>query len=144
MAVNNKKKIIIDTGPLIAYLNKSDHYHEWALTQFSIMRPPFYTCEAVLSESCFLLRNYQNSTANIFKLMERELIKIPFRLQDEVSAIINLMNKYRDIPMSFADSCLVRMSEQISDSIICTLDSDFKIYRKNNRKIIPVSIPENI
>jgi len=79
---------------------------------------------------------------NILKLLERELIQISFQLESEISSIKTLMNKYRNIPMSLADACLVRMSEQMSDSAICTLDSDFKIYRKDKRNIIPVIMPE--
>lgn len=140
----NKKKVILDTGPLVAFLNKSDRYHEWAVMQFSRLLPPFYTCEAVLSESCFLLRNYEKGSINIFQLLERELLLIPFNLQDEFSAISILLNKYKNVPISLADGCLVRMAEQITNSYICTLDSDFKIYRKDKRKIIPTLMPEDL
>jgi predicted nucleic acid-binding protein len=140
----NKKKVVLDTGPLVAFLNKSDRYHEWAVMQFSRLLPPFYTCEAVLSESCFLLRNYEKGLINIFQLLERELLLIPFNLQDEFSAISILLNKYKNVPISLADGCLVRMAEQITNSYICTLDSDFKIYRKDKRKIIPTLMPEDL
>lgn len=136
------KRIIIDTGPLVAFLNKSDYYHQWAITQFSLLNPPLLTCESVISEVSFLLRNTENGSQNIFQLLERELIKIPFQLEPEISAISSLLEKYNNIPMSLADACLVRMSEQISDSVICTLDSDFKIYRKDKRKVIPVIMPD--
>ena len=136
------KIIILDTGPLVAFLNKSDRYHTWAVTQFSQMKPPFYTCESVISESSFLLRNFEDGVANIFKLISRDLIKIDFNLQDEFSEIQKLLNKYIDVPMSLADGCLVRMSEQITNSAICTLDSDFKIYRKERRKVIPTIFPK--
>jgi predicted nucleic acid-binding protein len=136
------RRVIIDTGPIVAFLNKTDKYHDWAITQFSQLNPPFLTCESVISEVCFLLRYTENGVQNSFKLLERELIQIPFKLEAEISIIISLMTKYKNIPMSLADACLVRMSEQISDSIICTLDSDFKIYRKEKRKIIPVIIPD--
>ncbi len=135
------KKLIIDTGPIVAFLNRADFYHEWALRQFSELIPPFYTCESVISETCFLLRNTENGQKNILKLLERELIQISFNLKEEISTIMSLMKKYNDIPMSLADACLVRMSEQISDSTICTLDSDFRIYRKEKRNIIPVIMP---
>ncbi len=135
-------RVIIDTGPLVAFLNKSDHYNNWAITQFSQLNPPFLTCESVISEVCFLLRNTGNGIQNVFQLLERGLIKIPFQLEPEISAVSSLMKKYSNIPMSLADACLVRMSEQVSDSAICTLDSDFKIYRKDKRKIIPVIMPE--
>ena len=142
--VNEGKKIIIDTGPLVAFLNKKDTYHNWALSQFSLLNPPFYTCESVISEVCFLLRNTSNGPPNVFRLIERELIKTEFKLESELTIVSGLIDKYKNIPMSLADACLVRMSEQIANSIICTLDSDFKIYRKNKRKIIPILIPESI
>ena len=137
-------KVLLDTGPLVAFLNKRDRYHEWAVTQFSTMRPPFLTCEAVISESCFLLKHYENGIANVLKLIERNLLIIPFRLEDELSALKKLLAKYNNIPMSLADGCLVLMAEQNADSVICTLDSDFKIYRKNRRKVIPTIIPADI
>jgi len=141
---NEGKKIIVDSGPLVAFLSKKDAFHEWALSQFSFLNPPFFTCESVISEVCFLLRNTQNGPQNVFRLIERNLIKIQFNLEPELTIISGLINKYKNIPMSLADACLVRMSEQISNSIICTLDSDFKIYRKDKRKIIPILIPKSI
>lgn len=139
-----KKRVIVDTGPLVAFINRSDKYHDWTSEQFAQLNPPFFTCEAVLSEVCFLLRNTVNGPQNIFKLLERELLRIPFKLESEANAVINLMKKYKNIPMSLADACLVRMSEQISDSVICTLDSDFRIYRKEKRNLIPVIMHSSI
>ena len=135
------KIIIVDTGPLVAFLNRSDKYHDWSKTQFAELKPPFFSCESVISEACFLLRHSEIGIKNIFQLLERELIKISFQLESEIGVVKNLMSKYKDIPMSLADACLVRMSEQISDSTICTLDKDFRIYRKDKRKFIPLIIP---
>lgn len=138
------KRVVIDTGPVVAFLNKSDQYHDWAVTQFSQLQPPFLTCESVVSEVCFLLRHTENGQQNVLKLLERELIQTTFKLESEISIIMRLIKKYKNIPMSLADACLVRMSEQITNSIICTLDSDFKVYRKEKRKIIPLIIPESL
>ena len=138
------QKILMDTGPLVAFLNKNDQYHNWAISQFGSFPPPFLTCEAVISESCFLLRHYKNGILNVLKLIERKLLTVPFRLEDELSTIKPLLDKYKDIPMSLADGCLVRMAEQINDSFVCTLDRDFKIYRKNKRKVIPTMLPDDI
>ena len=138
------KRVIIDTGPLVAFLNKADAFHNWAVMQFSQLNPPFYTCESVISEVCYLLSHLDKGPQNTLKMLERELIQIPFKLEAETTLIMSLMSKYVNIPMSLADACLVRMSEQIADSVICTLHSDFKIYRKEKRKVIPVIIPENI
>ena len=139
-----QKRVIVDTGPLVAFLNKNDSYHEWAKTQFSIITPPFISCESVISEACFLLRHFSNGARNILELIERELIVLPINLQTESKSIKRLLEKYNNIPMSLADACLVRLSEQISESVICTIDSDFKIYRKNKRDVIPVIMPSNL
>ena len=139
-----QKRVIVDTGPLVAFLNKNDSYHEWAKTQFSIITPPFISCESVISEACFLLRHFSNGARNILELIERELIVLPIDLLTESKSIKRLLEKYNNVPMSLADACLVRLSEQISESVICTIDSDFKIYRKNKRDIIPVIMPSNL
>ena len=89
------KRVIIDTGPLVAFLNKSDFFHSWALTQFAQLNPPFFTCESVISEVCFLLRNAERGYQNILSLLERDLIQIPFKLDLEISNINNLMKKYK-------------------------------------------------
>ena len=75
-------------------------------------------------------------------MLERGLFILPLQLQEEAGSIATLMEKYRNVPMSLADGCLVRLSEQISNCKVCTLDSDFKIYRKNKRNMIPLIIPE--
>ncbi|MCJ7580830.1 MAG: PIN domain-containing protein [Candidatus Aminicenantes bacterium] len=137
-------KVIVDTGPLVAYLNKNDKYHEWTVAQLDSVKPPLLTCESVLSEACFLLRQYKNGSLNILKLLAHHLLSLPFKLENESIAIEELIDKYQNLPMSLADACLVRMSEQISDSIILTLDSNFKIYRKNKRNIVPTIMPENL
>jgi hypothetical protein len=72
---------------------------------------------------------------------ERNLLQIPFNIETEINALKTLLKKYTDIPMSIADACLDRISEQISESVIFTIDSDFRIYRKDRRKIIPVIMP---
>ncbi len=139
-----QKRVILDTGPIVAFLNKNDTYHDWAKTQFSLLTPPLMTCESVISEACYLLKNFTDGASNVLELVERELVLLPFDLQSEIVSIKKLLEKYKNIPMSLADACLVRLSEQISDSVICTLDTDFKIYRKNKRNIIPLIFPENI
>lgn len=112
----NTKKVIIDTGPLVAFLNKTDSYHDWAVIQFSLLSPPFLTCESAISEVCFLLKHTDNGPQNVFKLLERDLIQIPFKLDANISLVAGLLNKYKNIPMSLADACLVRMSEQIANT----------------------------
>ncbi len=140
--VHKIRKVIVDTGPLVAFFNKNDHYHNWTVEQFSRLQPPLFTCESVLSEACFLLRHYENGAMNVLNLVMRGVLKIPFSLEEEVTTISEMIKKYQDIQMSLADACLVRMSEQFSDCVILTFDSDFRKYRKNKRYVIPTIMPE--
>ena len=77
----------------------------------------------------------------VLSLVSRGMIQIPFCLDEEVSLIRELLAHYQSVPMSFADACLVRMTEQYPESCVLTLDSDFAIYRKNRKQIIPVIMP---
>ncbi|MBA7597288.1 hypothetical protein ES703_04290 [subsurface metagenome] len=136
-----KKNIILDTGPLVAFLNKRDKYHEWSKEILDTIEPPLITCESVISEACFLVKNLQNGQEQIIDLLFNDLIIIAFSLREEKVEIKNIIKKYSNIPISLADACLIRMSEKYPDSKVLTLDSDFKIYRKNNRQIIPCILP---
>ncbi|CAN5574240.1 hypothetical protein BH20ACI4_BH20ACI4_27870 [soil metagenome] len=136
--------IIIDTGVLVALLDKREQFHKWATEQAQNLNPPFYTCEAVISETCFLLRSFHKGINAILSMIEDEILQIDFSLSNEISKIKTSMNKYENVPMSLADSCLVGMSELIDNSVVFTIDSDFLIYRKHGKKVIPLIFPENI
>lgn len=133
---------IVDTGILVAYLNRREKYHEWTKNQLSKIFPPLITCEAVIAESCFLLQNIPHGSEKLFELFESELIFLSFQLDREINNIKQLMIQYASVPMSLADACLVRMSELHSNSTIVTLDSDFNIYRKHQRLAIDVILPD--
>lgn len=106
------------------------------------MSPPLFTCEAVISEACFLLRNIPNAPDALLEMIKRKLVGVPFQLEQETTAVKKLMARYNNVPMSLADACLVRMSEQYAGSVVLTLDRDFRIYRRLGRQVIPVVAPE--
>ncbi|MFM2432804.1 MAG: hypothetical protein RLZZ511_4018 [Cyanobacteriota bacterium] len=135
--------VILDTGVLIAFLMPKDKFHPWAVSQLSQITAPLITSETVITEACFLAQRIHNGQSTILKLLEQKYITIPFTLNQEVSAITTLMQRYASVPMSLADACLVRMSELNENSPILTLDSDFKIYRQHRNQIIPTIIPED-
>jgi predicted nucleic acid-binding protein len=99
------------------------------------------TCEAVIIEACFLLRNTYKGQETVISLLNTGAIKIHFCLGQEATAIAELLNRYQSVPISLTDACLVRMTELFSDSALLTLDSDFLIYRKNRNQTISVIIP---
>lgn len=131
-----RENIVIDTGVLVAYLNRREQWHDWAKIQLAQIQSPLLTCEAVIVETCFLLKNCYGAKDLIFALIKSGNLVINFSLGKEISQIELLMKRYENVPMSLADACLVRMSELISGSCILTLDSDFQIYRKNNNQLI--------
>ena len=138
-----RARVILDTGPLVAFINGRDRYHEWAKMQWAEMNPPLLTCEAVLSEACFLLRGLDGGDKAVLELLHRKILDIPFRLVEYVSQIAWLLKKYADIPMPLADACLVRMTELYPDSPVLTLDTDFNIYRRNKQSVIPTLSPSD-
>lgn len=134
-------KVILDTGPLVALLNRRDRYHNWAAEQWSRIDPPLLSCEAVLAEACFLVQPYAGGQTAVLELVTRGVLDLSFHLEEETAAISRLLGKYRDAAMSLADGCLVRMAELHDEGVVLTLDSDFGIYRKNGRRIIPTISP---
>ena len=134
------QNIILDTSVLVALINRSDSNHIWAVQEWMQLKSPALTCEAVISETCFLLKRKYLIEA-VFEMIEIGAIAIAFNLQKESSNVRSLMSRYESVPMSFADACLVRMSEQILNSAVMTLDSDFQIYRKYRNQEISLIKP---
>ena len=134
-------KVLVDTGPLVAFLNRRDRYHAWARQQFERLKPPLLTCEAVVSEVCFLLRAQPGGAEAVLELLERELLDVTFDLGEEAGRIRDVVARYANLPASLADACLVRMAELHAGSRVLTLDSHFKIYRIHGRKVIPTISP---
>lgn len=139
-----KSKVIIDTSPLVAFLDRGDNFHHWARETWKNLAIPLFTCEAVISEACFLLRRTYSGQDAIMSMLEAGVITIPIHLDDEVGTIRELMRRYQNVPMSLADACLVRMSERIEGSSVLTLDSDFRIYRKHKNEMIDLIISDSL
>jgi uncharacterized protein len=135
------RHVLVDTGPVVAFLNRKDRFHQWAREQFGEISPPMLTCEAVITEACYLLRYADDGSQGVLALIDRGVMQIGFKLEEEILAIMKLLGRYSNVPISLADACLVRMTEQYPQSKILTLDHDFRIYRKYGRQIIPVVLP---
>jgi predicted nucleic acid-binding protein len=124
--------IIIDTGVIVALSDRRDHYHRWCKKQSGHLSYPFYTCEAVLSESFHLLEPVGNGTQTLLGFLKKELIQVSFSYPDQSEHIHRIISKYDDLPAGFADACLVCMHDVARNSRIFTLDNDFTIYRNQS------------
>ena len=132
---------ICDTGPLLAYLNRNDSHHEWAVAQMKQVRAPMLVCEAVLTEVVYFLREDGLTVDPLFQMLEREAIRLAFDLSAHWSRIRSLMSRYRQ--MDLADASVVVMTELHARSRVLTIDrTDFSVYRRNDRQVIDFVSPE--
>lgn len=97
------------------------------------------TCDAALSEAFYLLN--PNGPSELTELIKRGALSSAFHSNDGAVEVLQLMLKYEDVPMAFADACFVRMSEIFPDPILLTTDSDFHVYRRHGRQAVPCVMP---
>ena len=133
------KSSIVDSGALIAVHDRQDQHHAWARRVFASLDAPWLTCEPALTETFFQLE--KRPCLALSDLLRAGILRVAFDLEIDMSAVLNLMEKYADVPMSIADACLVRMSETLPEPVIITTDSDFRIYRRHGRRVVPVLMP---
>ncbi len=133
--------VVLDTGPLVAFLDRHDPQHNWACACIREFSAPMLTCEAVISESLHLTEHCDPAGRIVLEMLRSGGLLLAFYLADHLDAVAHLLAKYHDAPMSLADACLVRMSELHDRSRVFTLDADFKLYRRHGRQSIPLIYP---
>jgi predicted nucleic acid-binding protein len=136
-----KGPVLLDTGPLVSFLGSDLRHHAWAVEQWKRLPPPLLTCEPVLTEAAYLLKREGRQADALFELLDRGVIRVALAVQQEQADLRALLHRYRNRPMSLADACLVRLSEIHAGGEVCTLDSDFRVYRRHGNKVIPVLMP---
>ncbi len=132
---------IVDTGPLIAFLDRSERHHRWVAARIEELDAPLLLCEPVLTAAMYLLMRYPNAQDTLLALLQNGALLIAFRVDEHVPALRKLQRKYRDTPMSLADACIVRMAELYDRHAVLTLDSDFLVYRKNGKTALSLIHP---
>ena len=138
------RRVLVDAGAIVSFLDRREQYHAAVDGLFRELPKPFYTCESVVSEAYFLFRRSTIAQQKVIGLITSGAVVIDFSLAYEIEGVAALLKKYENVPMSLADACLVRMSEVSSGTLVFTLDSDFKIYRRNRNKLIPLIMPEGL
>jgi uncharacterized protein len=131
-------KAIADTGFIVAYGNRGDSHHRWAADIAKNVTEPLLTCEAVLAEAAFQL----SSSAYVLLLLQNEMLRLDFDLTRNLHQLTELGRRYEDRKPDLADLCVIRMSELYPRHVVITVDeSDFRVYRRNNREVIPILCP---
>ncbi|HEU0010200.1 MAG TPA: pilus assembly protein [Verrucomicrobiae bacterium] len=129
---------IADTGLLVAYANRTDAHHDWALGISEQLSEPLLTCEPVLAEAAFHL----NDVRIVLGLIQDGFITLAFDCNDQLAQLQWLAQRYADRSPDLADLCLIRMSELFPTRPVITVDrQDFRVYRRNRREAIPLICP---
>jgi predicted nucleic acid-binding protein len=97
------------------------------------LKAPLLTCEPVLTEATYLLARYPRAQDALLELLHNGALNLAFRIEEHVGVLRQLLQRYRDRPISMADACIVRMAEVNDRHAVLTLDSDFSVYRKHGR-----------
>jgi predicted nucleic acid-binding protein len=124
---------IVDTGPLVAFFDRAERHHRWVAERIGELEAPLLVCEPVLTEALYLLARHARAQDMLFEFLQNGALVIALRVDENFSALRKLLDKYRDVPMSLADACVVRMAEIHERHAVLTLDADFSIYRKHGR-----------
>ena len=135
--------VIADTGALVALIDPDTKEHSWACEIARRLPKPFLTSEPVLTEAAFLLARDKSDADVLFALADSGAVLVGLDFNSERGHLRALMDRYRNVPMSLADATLVRLSEMHRECAIFTLDSDFQIYRRQGKRVIPLLMPED-
>ena len=129
---------IADTGLLVAFANRGDRHHAWAVKLAETITEPLLTCESVVSEAAFQI----GDPGVVLAMIRQGLIRLAFHAEPEVPRLAELASRYRDRSPDFADLCLIRMSELYPRHPVITVDAaDFRVYKRNRRETIPLILP---
>jgi predicted nucleic acid-binding protein len=126
---------LIDSGAIVAMLDRGDQWHRICVDSFRQLRTPLLTSEAVLTELFHLVGDDQREMESAWKFIRSGAIELAGIDQTELPQIHELMSRYRDRPMDFADATLVHLAGRESLTTIFTVDfADFETYRVNGRR----------
>jgi len=128
---------IADTGYLVALANLRDRHHAWAMRVSEQVTEPLLTCEPVLAETAFHLRN----AGLVLEMLSEGFLTLSFDCVDHLPQLAALAKRYANRQPDLADLCLIRMSELYPHHRVITADKDFRVYRRNKREVIPLIYP---
>jgi len=129
---------IADTGFLVAFSNRNDRHHEWAVEVAERITAPLLTCEAVLAETAFHL----GDVTEVLMMIDERLVDLAFDCREHLEHLTALARRYANRRPDLADLCLIRMSELYPRHSVVTVDrADFQVYRRNKREAIPLICP---
>jgi len=135
------KPVLLDTGVIVALLDRNERYHAACSATMRGLERPLVTCEAVIAEGCYLLRGLSGAAETILENVARGVFQVPFQLSRSAAAVRSTLRKYHDLSADFADACLIQLAEELDTGDILTLDSDFRSYRWRRNRAFNLLVP---
>jgi predicted nucleic acid-binding protein len=127
--------VLLDSGAILAILNRQDRWHVQCLRALSQVRAPLLTSEAVLTEVLYMVSTYSHRVDAAWDFIRSGVLTLGAITDADLAALAQLMHRYSDRPMDFADATLVHLAQRESLNTILTIDfSDFQTYRIDGRK----------
>ena len=128
------KPVLLDTGAIVALLDRSEAAHERCVETLREIPGPLVTCEPAIAKSCYLLRNLPGASEAVIANVTAGVFQIPFQLSGQSESVRRIFKKHRDRAIDLADACLIRLAEEFATEDILTLDKNFTVYRWGRNK----------
>ncbi len=107
------KPVLLDTGVIVSLLDSSEHHHLACIEAIESCAAPLVTCEAVIGESCCLLRKQRGAAERILENVANGAFQIPFQLASGARQIQRILRRYHDREVDLADACLIHMASEL-------------------------------
>lgn len=131
---NEPARIVVDTGPLVALFDAADAHHARVMTFLRASRSAFISTTAVVTEAMYVLEPSRAARRNLLTWIEDGGLELVEVEANDLGRVIELMDKYADLPMDFTDAVLVALCERLDTKHVATVDRDFEIYRYRGRE----------
>ncbi len=136
------RRILVDTGPLVAILSPKDEYHEACVNALRDLPAPLLSCWPVITEAAWLLRSSPRSVQQLLRTIDGSFLELLPLAGEEADAVAAIMKRYEDIHPQLADATLVYLAHREQIETIFTLEQrDFSIYRSGRRRNFRI-VPE--
>jgi predicted nucleic acid-binding protein len=135
------KPVLLDSGVIVSAFDRSERSHRACAEAIVSNSLVLVTCEAVIAESCYLLRNIRGAPDAVLANVAAGIFHIPIVLSQSAEKIRRILHKYRDRVPDLADACLIHLATELNTAEILTLDRDFEVYRWGRNSAFQMLIP---
>ena len=129
------RRVLVDTGPLVAILSRTDEHHEICVETLRQLPGPLFSCWPVITEAAWLLRAYPPSVQKLLRSLHSGFLELLPLSSLEANGLADVMRRYANLKPQLADAALIYLADRDGIDTIFTLDRrDFSVYRSGRRR----------